>query len=320
MKIGLVDVDSHNFPNLPLMKLSAFWKRHDAEVEFIKPFQHYDKVYMSKVFTFSPDYIYAIDADEIIKGGSGYFITLENGKEKFDSENHFELPDEIEHIYPDYSLYNIQDHAYGFLTRGCPRGCHFCIVGKKEGLCSRKVADLSEFWNGQREITLLDPNILACQERTELLRQLIDSKAKVEFNQGLDARLLTVEIIEMLNEFKSIKCNFAWDNYKDLDLVLPKLALFSKHTRYNCREINVYCLVNFDSTLEQDLARIYKIRDLGFHPFVMVYNKKSARKEIRQLQRWANNRFLFWTIKSFDDYKKQNLASDPNVCFDFSLD
>ena len=138
MKIGLLDVDSHNFPNLCLMKISAYHKARGDEVEMLNGFMHYDKVYVSKVFdeTYSPDYLYPIYADEVVKGGTGYGL----------KDN---LPDEIEHIMPDYSLYGIDDMAYGFLTRGCPRGCKFCIVGEKEGLKSHQVADLDEFWGGR---------------------------------------------------------------------------------------------------------------------------------------------------------------------------
>lgn len=141
MKIGLIDVDSHNFPNLCLMKIFAWHKKQGDSVEWWNGFNHYDRVYKSKVFddSISPDMNYAINADEIIKGGTGY--GLDN-----------KLPDEIEHIMPDYSLYGITDTAYGFLTRGCPRGCEFCIVSKKEGRCSKQVAELDEFFGGGRQI------------------------------------------------------------------------------------------------------------------------------------------------------------------------
>lgn len=145
--IGLIDVDSHNYPNLALMKLSAWHKKQGDRVEWYDFTQHYDRVYMSKVFSFTPDYGYVINADEVVKGGTGYAIHGAGGEHYVQDEDKV-LPDEIEHIMPDYSLYGIKDTAYGFLTRGCPRGCQFCIVGKKEGLCSCKVANLSEFFTG----------------------------------------------------------------------------------------------------------------------------------------------------------------------------
>lgn len=215
-KIGLIDVDGHNFPNIPLMKISAWHKASGDHVEWYDPMfsPHMDKVYVSKVFSFSPDFDYFIDADEVSYGGSGYCISLVNGKEVFDKSKDKELPSEIEHIYPDYSLYGITDTAYGFLTRGCPRGCSFCHVEAKEGRRSYKVADLNEFWNGQKNIVLCDPNILACREWKDLLQQLIDSKAWVDFNQGLDIRLMTEEKAEMLKQIKMKEMHFAWDRYQ----------------------------------------------------------------------------------------------------------
>ena len=105
------------------------------------------------------------------------------------------MPYEIEHTYPDYGLYPelCKNTAYGFLTRGCPRGCNFCHVAAKEGKCSVKVADLSEFWKGQKNIVLCDPNVIACRDWKNLLWQLIDSGATVNINQGIDARMLTDE-------------------------------------------------------------------------------------------------------------------------------
>lgn len=143
------------------MKISAWHKAQGHHVEWYEPMLsgHMDKVYMSKVFSFTSDYQYYIDADEIIKGGSGYCISTANGIEVFDKSKDIELPYEVEHIMPDYSIYNITDTAYGFLTRGCPRGCGFCCIESKEGRMSRKVADLNEFWSGQKNIVLCDPNI-----------------------------------------------------------------------------------------------------------------------------------------------------------------
>lgn len=158
-RIGLIDVDGHNYPNLPLMKISAWHKQRGDTVEWYEPLLHgfpkkpLDRVYMSKVFSFSHDYEYYVNAEKIIRGGSGYAIQTIDGKEVFDKRKDTDLPDYIEHIYPDYSLYPEQtkDTAFGFLTRGCPRGCAFCHVEQKEGKRSYKVADLSEFWRGQKK-------------------------------------------------------------------------------------------------------------------------------------------------------------------------
>lgn len=208
MRIGLIDVDGHNFPNLPLMKLSAWHKQQGDIVEWYEPLLHgfpnepLDKVYMSKVFSFTSDYPYYVNAAEVSKGGSGYCIELIDGKEVYHKENDTQLPYEVEHIYPDYSLYPelTKNTAYGFMSRGCPRGCDFCHVEAKEGRKAYKVADLSEFWRGQKNIMLCDPNLIACPEWKELIQQLVDSKAMVNINQGIDIRLMTEEKAEMIKK------------------------------------------------------------------------------------------------------------------------
>lgn len=307
MKIGLIDVDGHNFPNLALMKLSAWHKAQGDSVEWYQPLfsGHMDKVYMSKVFSFTPDYEYFIDADEVYRGGSGYAITLENGKEVYNKNLDAPLPDEIEHMYPDYSIYNITDTAYGFLSRGCPRGCSFCHVEAKEGRKSYKVADLSEFWSGQKNIVLCDPNILACRDWKDLLQQLTDSKAWIDINQGLDIRLMTAEKAEMIKQMKVKELHFAWDRYEDKDIIVPKFQEFKQITKLDIRKLIVYVLCNYDTTLEQDLERIYTLRELGYWAYVMLYDKEHIPKchDLRKMARWVNNRFIFAKCKTFEEYK-----------------
>ena len=307
MRIGLIDVDGHNFPSIPLMKISAWHKQNGDSVEWYDPMfsGHMDKVYMSKVFSFSKDYPYCVDADEVIKGGSGYCINLVDGVEVFDKTKDIQLPHEVEHIYPDYSIYGITDTAYGFLTRGCPRGCSFCHVAAKEGQKAYKVANLDEFWNGQKNIVLCDPNILACKDWRELLQQLIDSKAYVDINQGLDIRLMTEEKAEMLKRVKMKMLHFAWDRWQDKDIILPKLQMFKDITKKNERGLIVYTLCNFDTTIEQDLERIYKLREMGYWAYITMYDKEHLPKghELRKLARWVNNRFIFAKCKTFEEYK-----------------
>lgn len=337
MLVGLIDVDGHNYPNLCLMKLSAHHKALGHTVEWHQEGKHYDLVYMSKVFSndYTPDYAGVIDADTIIKGGTGYAISLIDGKEVYDKSKDIELPYEIEHIYPDYSIYPQYTHygeslakqrAYGFLTRGCPRGCDFCHVARKETQCSHKVADLSEFWRGQGNITLNDPNLLACKDWRELLQQLVDSNAKVELNQGIDARLITPEKAELLASMKLTKQHFAMDTMESIEPVTKGLKLYVDaykriKGRWNWRNAKVYVLVNFGTTFEQDMYRIQRIRECECHPYVMIYNKHSAPPILRRLQRWTNNiQFYnfypdFWTYQQGEIpkhiYKEVIWSPDP---------
>lgn len=294
MKIGLIDVDSHNFPNLALMKISAYHKRMGDNVEWHIPLKHYDKVYASRVFdnTYTTEYEHPILADETIWGGTGYDLRTK-------------LPDEIEHICPDYSLYPelTNDTAYGYLTRGCPRGCPFCIVSEKEGRKSVKVADLSEWWKGQKNIKLLDPNLTACKDREKLILQLADSKAWVDFTQGLDARLLDKDFIDDLNKVKTKRIHFAWDFMNDEKEILRGLSLYDKYGKIKDRQRRiVYVLTNYDTTIEEDLYRIYTLRDMNYDPYVMVYDKPNAPQKVRDIQRWVNGRQIFRKCERFENY------------------
>lgn len=301
MKTALIDVDGHNFPNVPLMKISAWHKKQGDSVEWYNPLTAWydkpDRVYMSKVFTFTPDYEHPINAGEIIKSGTGYYYP-DGGKK---------LPEEIEHIYPDYSMYQqyCKNTAYGFLSRGCPRGCEFCIVGDKEGRKSHKVADLEEFWKGQKNIVLLDPNITACDQWKELFEQLISSKSYVDFSQGLDIRTMTEEKAEMLSRMKIKSIHFAWDRYEDKEHIVKRFEEFKNITSWSRAKMGVYVLVGYNTTLDQDLERIYALINLGYSPYVMIYDKYKKKKKdpLVRLQRWVNARLCFSTCK-FEDYKK----------------
>lgn len=300
MRVALIDVDGHNFPSLPLMKLSAHHKQLGDTVEWYDPLTAWmkppDRVYMSKVFTFTEDYSHPVCGKEIIRGGTGY--DYPNGGQS--------LPKEIEHIYPDYSLYPdlCKDTAYGFLTRGCPRGCDFCIVKEKEGQKSHKVADLSEFWNSQKNIVLLDPNMFACPERKDMSQQLIESNAYIDFSQGCDIRVMTDEKAEYLKKMKIKQIHFAWDRYEDKDMIVPKFRKFKEITGWDKRKMTVYILCGFNSTFEQDLERVYTLRNLGYSPYVMIYDKYKLKKKdpLKRLQRWVNSRFAFAACERFEDY------------------
>ena len=292
MKVGLLDVDSHRWPNLCLMKLSAYHKARGDTVEWWRPEGRYDLVYKSRVFTdmYSKDTITVTNADAVIRGGTGYGPGPN-------------LPDAVEHSRPDYSIYpQFHDTAYGFLTRGCPRNCGFCIVSGKEGNRSIQTADLAEFWDGQREVKLLDANLLACPDHESLLMQLAESRAYVDFSQGLDIRLTTADNIALLNRVRTKAVHFAWDD-PETDLT-PYFRRFAELTAIKSdRRRRVYVLTNYGSTHEQDLYRVETLRGMGFDPYVMIYDRPSAPPVTRQLQRWVNNKRIFYTVPRFEDYR-----------------
>lgn len=206
MKIGLVDVDGHAkkkkwgatiYPNLALAKIARYWRNRGGQISWASPMEHYDIVYMSKVFNFSPDDTYIYDADKIIKGGTGY-------------DPLSQLPNEIDRLQPDYSIYpNIpKDTAYGFLTRGCPNKCRWCVVPKKEGAI-RPYMDVDEIAiEGRRKLVLMDNNILAAGDYCiQQLQKIIERGYRVDFNQALDARLVTDEIAQLLAKVKWLDNN-----------------------------------------------------------------------------------------------------------------
>lgn len=303
MRIGLIDVDGHNFPNLALMRISAFHKAQGDTVEWWDGWEYYQRVYKSKVFSdeYSPDDYDPVNCDELVKGGTGYAIRLVNGKEVFGNDP--VLPPEIEGMKPDYSIYPQYDFAIAMTSRGCPRGCPFCHIAAKEGRASRKVADLERFYDGQPHIEVLDPNITACRDKRELFAQYRETNATINFNQGLDIRLLNGDDLEDINQMRVVKIHFAWDNPED-DLA-DRFKWYSQNAKHkpHGRFGMVYILTNYNSTMEDNLRRIYTVRDLGFDPYVMVYDKMNAPQEIRKLQRWCNNQFIFRSTKRFEEYE-----------------
>lgn len=297
MKIGLIS-DCINFPSIPLMKISAYHKAKGDTVEIVNNyFEKFEICYISKVFNLNlksnPSLLYRPLADKYIVGGSGFCINVENGKETYNKENDKPLSEEIEHIYPDYSLFpQFNNTAFGFLSRGCPNNCPFCIVSLKEGFCSRKVADLSEFWKGQKEIKLLDPNILACKDRENLLIQLIESNARIDYTQGLDARLIDDDIAKLINKTKIKMIHFAFDLMKNEEKILKGLKIFAKYCKKGEREKRVYILTNYNSSLEEDWYRVKKVKELGYTPYIMIYQKGTQSQFLTDLARWSNNMFL----------------------------
>lgn len=260
MKIGLIAADGHNFPNLALMKIAAFHKERGDTVEWINYFERYDKVYISKIFTFTPDIRTVIRADEIKRGGTGYDIT---GK----------LPEEIDRMQPDYSIYRSCNRydgkiAYGFLTRGCIRNCPWCIVPEKEGLIS-PYRDIEDVLQGRNSAVLMDNNILAAGEfGIRQLEKIARIGCKVDFNQGLDARLVTDEIARMLSKIKWIQyIRFAYDSAAQEKPLFNAVSLLKKYG-ISEKKIFVYVLL---TDLEDSHKRINKCKDFGLIPFAQPY-------------------------------------------------
>ena len=306
MRIGLIDVDGHNYPNLALMRLSSYHKSKGDLVEWWwSDLVHYDIVYMSKVFSakYSPDVPEPLNADLVIKGGTGYAIEEADGREIYHKELDPDLMPEIERCFPDYNLYPdlVRDTAYGHLTRGCPRACPFCLVSKKEGRKSCQVAELGDFHIGQKNIKLMDPNILACRNRDRLIDNLIDSRAYIDFTQGLDIRMTDKDVADQLGRMRVKRIHFAWDNPRE-DLTDYFRRFTGWYKRKDRRVKAAYVLTNFDSTHEEDLWRIYTLRGLGYDPYVMIYDKPNAPDETRKLQRWCNNRKIFNEVPDFKNF------------------
>ncbi|EJW92099.1 protein containing Radical SAM domain protein [gut metagenome] len=294
-RIGLIPVDSR-YPNLALMKISAYHKAKGDIVEWYSPFEQYAIVYKAKVFSFTPDCEYYItNSQQIVCGGTGY-----------DIEN--KLPKEIDMLQPDYSLYTNIDKrtAYGFLTRGCPNKCKWCVVPKKEGNI-RPYMDIEEIAiDGRNKVILMDNNILASDYGLQQIEKIIRNGIHVDFNQALDARLVTKEVAQMLAKVK-------WLNYikfgcdtpgqiqecdRAVDLIIN--AGYSK-------EFFFYCILLDD--IDEAFKRVSHWRDKGhrFNPYCQPFrdiNKKHQEIPLWQkdMARWVNMKSIFRKI-SFEEYE-----------------
>ncbi|MBO7266717.1 MAG: radical SAM protein, partial [Bacteroidaceae bacterium] len=221
MNIGLIAVDS-TFPNLALMKIARYHRDRGDIVEWYTPFDEYDKVYMSKVFSYTEDYgQYITNAKEVIKGGTGYDLTTT-------------LPDEIDRLQPDYSIYPSIDKktAYGFLTRGCPNRCKWCVVPKKEGKV-KPYMDVDDIAiDGRTNLILMDNNILASDYGLQQIQKIIDRRYRVDFNQALDARLVTPEIGKLLAQVRWLTfIRFGCDTPKQIKDCERAMALIDAHRK-----------------------------------------------------------------------------------------
>lgn len=290
MNIGLIDVDGHNFPNYALMKVSAFYKSQGASVEWASQlFGEYDRVFASKIFTFTHDYNYlGINTKELIKGGTGYNISSK-------------LPEEINNFkLLDYSIYPQYQFSIQFFSRGCIRKCPFCLVPEKEG----KIHNTPPLnLNPQGKwIEVLDNNFFANPEWKSAIDYLIRTNQQVNL-RGVDIRILNEEQAYWINKLRlKSHINFAWDLPEiDLSEKFETAIKYIKPSKMMC-----YILVGFNSTIEQDLYRIEKCRRFGIRPFVMPYrdfdNMTKPSQYMKDIARYVNNKALFNSCK-FEDYK-----------------
>lgn len=290
MKVGLLAVDS-NYPNLALMKISEYHKKRGDCVEWYNPLCWYDKVYMAKVFGFTQDYGFYVHSAQIEKGGTGYDVTKK-------------LPYEVDRIKPDYSLYRVDDNvAYGFLTRGCPNRCKWCVVPEKEGDIAPYM-DIAEVADGRKNVILMDNNILASTYGLLQLEKIIAMKVRVDFNQGLDARLVTDEIACLLARVKWIRrIRFGCDTPKQIGEVERAAALLDKYGYKG--EYFLYCiLLEFDESFKR--VNYWKGKGRRFLPHCQPYRDlNNPRQVIPQWQKdmahWADKKELYMSCE-FKDF------------------
>lgn len=295
MKIGLIDVDGHHFPNLALGKISRHHKQQCDSVEWYDPFEHYDKVYMAKVFTFTQEYEYFINADEVEKGGTGYDI-------------HKTLPDFIDRLQPDYSIYNNVDNktAYGFLTRGCPNKCFWCIVPKKEGK-QHPYMDVEEIAiEGRTNLILMDNNVLASDYGLQQIEKIIEKGYRVDFNQALDARLVTEDIAKLLARVKWLnQIRFGCDTPKQIVWCENAMNMIDKFRKRPASYL-MYTMISDD--MDEAYTRLSHFRDnkrvrIVAQPFRDVDNPNQIIPQWQKdMARWAMRREIY-AVCDFKDFE-----------------
>ncbi len=285
--VGLIDVDS-KMPNLALMKLSAWHKSKGDCVELAGPLcGKYDVTYASKVFSYTPDYALPTVVE---KGGTGYNMT--------------ELPASIEHMCPDYELYNM-DYSMGFLTRGCPNHCEWCVVPDKEGPI-RAHADIHEFLRHNKCI-LLDNNVLAHPHGLEQIKKLAELKVKVDFNQGLDARLIDFGVAAWLAQLKWLKpLRLACDS-QGMKKHIRKAVRLLREANCKPKAYLCYMLVKEDIADAHDRSEF--LRGWGLDPFAQPYRdfktNKEPTAEQKHFARWVNHKAT-WKTVTWENYGKRN--------------
>lgn len=280
MNIGLIAVDRTYYPNFALMRIASYHKSKGDYVEWASPlFGQYDKIYKSKIFTFTEDDNFYYDCPEIINGGTGYEV-----------KSH--LPEDIEaHNGLDYSIYPSCDFSVQFFSRGCIRKCPFCLVHDKEGYI-HPVEPMNLNPNG-KHIEVLDNNFFANPEWRSAIEYLLKTGQKVNLH-GVDIRIMNEEQAYYLNKIKlKSKIHIAWD-LPEIDLTdkLKEVVKYIKPSKLMC-----YVLIGYNSTIEQDLYRVLSLQYLGITPFVQPYrdfeNKRMPTQYEKDFARWVNKQWIF---------------------------
>ena len=299
MRIAVHDADKENFshkrkpfPNYALMKISAYHKSVGNTVEWWNKTKDYDLVYSSKVFSFTPENPY-LPAD-VIKGGTGYGLFSD-------------LPPEIVEVFPDYSLYPDCDYAIGYITRGCPNHCRWCVVPHKEGAIKPYRTWQQLVRPDSDKLVLMDNNILACEYGIKQLESLIDSGYKIDLNQGMDARLVTREIAEILSKLKWIKyLRFSCDTTAQIEHIQKTAEMLGKHGIKPYR-LFIYLLVTEDlDNAEYRVEQLKKLR--GITIYAQAERKLDGKSEPNALQKEFCQRYVYsgkFRSVSWSEYAKE---------------
>lgn len=274
------------------MKISAYHKRKGDSVEFAS-INNYDKTYKAKVFTFTDDVPLGLgNYGEVVCGGTGY-------------DQSVKLSEEIDMMCPDYSLYPQYTSAYGFLTRGCPNKCSWCIVPKKEGNITPYMK-IDDFLDGRKEAILMDNNVLAHNHGLEQIARICDLKVKVDFNQGLDARLISdnEDIASLLGKVKwSSFLRMACDTKSQMEHI-EKAVKRLNDNGVKPYKIFVYVLVK---DIDDALERVMMLKKLKVNPFAQPYRDFTQGyeppKQLKHFARWVNHKAIFKTVE-WKDYSK----------------
>jgi hypothetical protein len=333
-RVAIIDADligrsQHRLPNLALMKLSSYEKAEGSEVMLKRDYsglEEFDRVWIGCVFTDTRVPSEVRRLDNVVSGGTGFFY-----------DKAPKLPDFIEHSMPDYHIYDefvseqiaagaksgatkyYTNYSIGFLTRGCFRGCAFCVNRNLKKAVAH--SPLSEFVAEDRpKLCFLDDNFFACADWSRLADEINTTGKPFQFNQGLDERILTDEKIRFLFEGRTDgDLIFAFDDLTDRPIIEKRLWHIKELYPESTKPLKFYCFTGFDredkwdsAFWSQDIFDLFeRIRILmGFRvlPYVMRYNRYAEspwRGMCVTLARWCNQP-AFFKKKTFREFCEAN--------------